>query len=275
MTRITGKTLIGWGFTPGPWFPDAISTAQGMSDNGCPEHDIKNALEASKPKEPEILPLKSYGLGANGFEILMDFGSGNTFGKDARDNINAVCETMAQVMRTPVAEKGVVLPDACPAGPVGTIPVGGVVRSKYLHPGWHSADICCSVMCSVFREGTDPRKLLNAVQTHTHFGGGGRDGDRFPFIETPEALDAIEAFEDNYFLHNLMKTGMEHMGTQGDGNHFASVGWLRSTGQVCLVTHHGSRKPGAELYKKGIKLAAKQTKKISPAVQKQNAWIVD
>ena len=36
-----------------------------------------------------------------------------------------------------------------------------------------------------------------------------------------------------------------HFGTQGDGNHFFFVGRIASTGETALVTHHGSRKPGA------------------------------
>jgi RNA-splicing ligase RtcB len=63
------------------------------------------------------------------------------------------------------------------------------------------------------------------------------------------------------------------MGTQGDGNHFAFVGKSRATGQVALVTHHGSRGPGALLYKEGMKVAEKFRKKLSPKTLKQNAWI--
>ncbi|WP_204288294.1 hypothetical protein, partial [Proteus mirabilis] len=77
------------------------------------------------------------------------------------------------LMRTPVIRAGAIMPDACPAGPVGTIPVGGVAVSEAIHPGMHSADICCSMAISVF-PGTAPLALLDAVHQVTHFGPGGR-----------------------------------------------------------------------------------------------------
>jgi hypothetical protein len=44
------------------------------------------------------------------------------------------------------------------------------------------------------------------------------------------------------------------MGTQGDGNHFF-LSDFKNTGNTMLVTHHGSRAPGAALYDKGMKVA--------------------
>jgi RNA-splicing ligase RtcB len=63
------------------------------------------------------------------------------------------------------------------------------------------------------------------------------------------------------------------MGTQGDGNHFAFVGVSEKTGNTMLVTHHGSRGPGALLYKRGMAVAEKWRVKLSEGVLKQNAWI--
>ncbi|WP_457825644.1 hypothetical protein, partial [Staphylococcus aureus] len=55
-------------------------------------------------------------------------------------NVEAVTRSMDLLMRTPVIRGGAIMPDACPAGPVGTIPVGGVAVSEAIHPGMHSAD---------------------------------------------------------------------------------------------------------------------------------------
>jgi RNA-splicing ligase RtcB len=63
------------------------------------------------------------------------------------------------------------------------------------------------------------------------------------------------------------------MGTQGDGNHFLFIGRSRATGRVAMVTHHGSRGPGAVLYKLGMEVAEKFRRKLSPETLKQNAWI--
>ena len=45
-------------------------------------------------------------------------------------NVDSVIKTMKEVMKTPTVVDGAVMPDACPAGSVGTIPVGGVVATK-------------------------------------------------------------------------------------------------------------------------------------------------
>jgi tRNA-splicing ligase RtcB len=61
-----------------------------------------------------------------------------------QQNIDYVRLSMQQLMRTPTVVTGAIMPDACPAGPVGTIPLGGVVVARNaIHPGMHSADICC------------------------------------------------------------------------------------------------------------------------------------
>lgn len=63
------------------------------------------------------------------------------------------------------------------------------------------------------------------------------------------------------------------MGPQGDGNHFLFIGASRATGWVAMVTHHGSRGPGSLLYKGGMEVAERFHRALSPATQKQNAWI--
>jgi len=71
----------------------------------------------------------------------------------------------------------------------------------------------------------------------------------------------------------VVGTSIEHFATQGDGNHFAYVGTLKSSGETALVTHHGSRSPGARLYSKGMKIAEGVRKTLSPETLPQNAWI--
>jgi tRNA-splicing ligase RtcB len=165
---------------------------------------------------------------------------------------------------------GAVMPDACPAGSApGTIPVGGVVAAKdAIHPGMHSADICCSMALSVLGD-VDPTAVLDAGMKLSHFGGGGRPHSHD--MQPPESLMA--EFADNKFLAMTTEAARRHFGTQGDGNHFFYVGRLASTGQVALVTHHGSRKPGALLYKAGMDLAESYRRRLSPETPPHNAWI--
>ena len=255
---ITGKQLIAWGYAPGTYFKDALPAANAVLEAGGDEAAIRAAVDQFVP--PPTTPLRPHGELAYFRNIEADT-------EDDAANIASVDETMALLMRTPTIKAGAVMPDACPAGPKGTIPVGGVVAAENaIHPGFHSADICCSVMVSVFGD-VDPVKVMDLGMARTHFGGGGRRDDR---LAAPAIL---QQFDDNPFLTGLADAGHDHFGTQGDGNHFFYVGRIKSRGDIALVTHHGSRKPGAMLYKRGMQAAERYRTRTSPETLKQNAWI--
>ncbi|SHF74327.1 RNA-splicing ligase RtcB, repairs tRNA damage [Litoreibacter ascidiaceicola] len=264
MTPITGTILKGWGHTPGPAFPNLIDRANDMLRSGADIDAIQTALAAEIPKQPAQISLHEDG------EVVFHENL-TPADADEEKNLAKVRETMRAVMRTPTVVGGAILPDACPAGPVGTIPVGGVVAAQNaIHPGMHSADICCSLMLTDLGD-ADPTTVLDAASAVTHFGPGGRpQGNRFTV-----SLDLLDAFRANPFLSNAktVRAAQEHMGTQGDGNHFLFVGKSRATGNTILVTHHGSRGPGAKLYKAGMEVAEKYRKRHSPMTLKQNAWI--
>lgn len=256
---ITGKDLVEAGFQPGKWFGKAIAEANRvLSDGG----DAASALEAARAFQPgPVIPLQS----VDGVVIHANIQADNDL---EVANVEKVQETMCALVRTPVVRAAAIMPDACPAGPLGTIPVGGVVASEAIHPGMHSADICCSMAISVM-PGVDPKDLLDAVQSVTHFGPGGRaPEDRL----SPSAA-TLDAFRANPFLRDIVDAGVAHFGTQGDGNHFSYVGTMKSSGETVLVTHHGSRAPGARLYKAGMKVAEQFRLKLSPETMKGNAWI--
>lgn len=246
---ITGKDLINAGIKPGRWFKDALAAANAAGDDW---------VEAAKAMAPAQLELND-----NPPDYFVNI-DGDC------DNVKAVKTSMDLIMKTPVVKAGAIMPDVCPAGPLGTIPVGGVVASTEIHPGMHSADICCSVMLTNLGN-VNPSSVLDISEMITHFGYGGRkQGSRVTV-----SYDLLKEFEGNKFLcsKQIMQAAQEHMGTQGDGNHFLFVGTLKSTGETCLVTHHGSRKPGALLYKAGMVVAEKCRKEVSPKTLKQNAWI--
>lgn len=186
------------------------------------------------------------------------------------NNIAKVKETFADLMKTPVISAGAVMPDACPAGPLGTIPVGGVAASTGIHPGMHSADICCSMAISVLSN-VDPKDVLDAAVKITHFGAGGRSKSDVNKFEISD--DLLAKFEANPFLSGIIREAKAHFATQGDGNHFFYVGHMKSTGEVTIVTHHGSRAPGAMLYKAGMEVAERYRRSISPETRPHNAWI--
>ncbi len=263
--ELTSDMLKSWGHVPGPEFGKLLGFGRAAAATGVDLERIRSKLETMKPP-PAPPTTQLHDTGAMSFHMNID-----ATDADEEDNVKKVRQTMTVVMRTPTVVAGAIMPDACPAGPMGTIPVGGVVATKNaIHPGMHSADICCSVMLSNLGD-ADPARVLDAAQSATHFGPGGRkQGQRFTVSQK-----MVDAFRENPFLDGpkIQRMIQEHMGTQGDGNHFLFVGKSRATGDTCMVTHHGSRGPGAVLYKLGMIVAEKFRKKLSPDTLKQNAWI--
>ncbi|WP_109833336.1 RtcB family protein [Reichenbachiella versicolor] len=256
--NINGNKLIELGFEPDKWFKEAI---EHINDQQLNETEMKEYL-AQLRAEPMVSLL----------EHPVDF-SINIRAEESieQENVDSVVSSMKEVMRTPTVVDGAIMPDACPTGPIGTIPVGGVVVAKNaIHPGMHSADICCSVMLTDLGK-VDPKLVMDTAMEVTHFGPGGRDREtqfRFP-------SELLELFESNKLLNDqkMISASRSHLGTQGDGNHFLFVGQSKLTGNTMVVTHHGSRGVGANLYDKGMKIAEKYRKKLSKETLKQNAWI--
>jgi RNA-splicing ligase RtcB len=256
--KVDGKQLIALGFRPGKWFGEALDHINNQELQG---DEMMNYLDQFRMPDPIALRNEPAA-----FSINIEAES-----EQEVQNVNSVIQTMEELMKTPTLVGGSIMPDSCPTGSVGTIPVGGVAVAKNaIHPGMHSADICCSVMLTDYGK-TDPKTILDAAHQNTHFGPGGRPrGAQFTL---PQELK--ERFELNPYLNSnkMHSLAQEHLGTQGDGNHFLFVGRLKSTGNTVVVTHHGSRAPGALLYKKGMAMAEHFRKQLSPETLKQNAWI--
>jgi RNA-splicing ligase RtcB len=262
---ITGKTLITWGYAPGAWFAAAIPAAEKARAAGADEAAIRAIVDGFAPAPaPKPVALRAPG----GVPFTLNIRAEEP---EDGDNIAGVERHMAELMRVPTLVAGAVMPDACPAGSApGTIPVGGVVAAKdAIHPGFHSADICCSMAVTVFSKGVNPTAVLDAGMKLSHFGGGGRA--RGAHVCPP--VEVLEAFDANEFLKPHVSAAVEHFATQGDGNHFFYVGRVASSGAIALVTHHGSRKPGAMLYKAGMETAERMTRARSPETPRHNAWI--
>ena len=260
MTAVmSGQDLIDAGMSQGKWFRDALEAANRVLRDGGSSAEALTVALSHRPGQ--TLPLKA----PNDVPIYL-----NIRAEDAleQDNIEKVSATMRELARTPVVRAAAIMPDACPSGPVGTIPVGGVVASEAIHPGMHSADICCSMAISIF-PGVEPKALLDAAHAVTHFGPGGRPRG----AQMKPSKATLSAFQANPLLKEILSVGIDHFATQGDGNHFAFVGQMKSTGETALVTHHGSRAPGARLYDRGIKIANKFREQLSPETHRENAWI--
>lgn len=256
---ITGKTLIEWGFEPGPYFREAIANANRLEAEGYSQEQIFGGVMTMVPLPVETINYRTNALPYNVFlEPENDL---------ERANLALVNKHMDALMRVPTIVKAAVMPDACPSGSVeGTIPVGGVVACENaIHPGFHSADICCSMAISVFKRRGGLDNLFETAKRLTHFGPGRREKLVHPSNELKERFLA------NSFLRDLDPSF--HMATQGDGNHFLFVGTLESAGETAIVTHHGSRGLGATLYKRGMAVAQRHTKIVAPRVPLHQAWL--
>lgn len=257
-TLINGNDLIQLGFRQGAWFKEAILF---INENELEGEELMNYLEQFRLPNP-------IDLHSNSVPFYQNIKAENEL---EEKNVNDVVETMKTLLLTPTLTKGAIMPDACPTGGIGTIPVGGVVAAKNaIHPGMHSADICCSVMLTDFGK-INPKDVLDAAHSITHFGGGGRNREnqfRFP-------QEMLNMFQSNFLLNDekTISVARSHLGTQGDGNHFLFVGISKNTGNTMMVTHHGSRGVGANLFKKGMHIAEKFRRDLSPKTLPQNAWI--
>ncbi len=251
---ITGKDLVELGYASARWFKDVITYANEHQIYG---DELKNYIESVRPTHLELRA-----------EPLDYYKNIKAETEDEVANVESVFSTMDELMRTPTLVGGTVMPDACPTGP-GQIPVGGVVIAKNaIHPGMHSADICCSVMMTNFGK-VEPKIVLDIAHSVTHFGGGGRN----EYSVLPTELEDI--IKTNKYLNSekSLSLAKSHLGTQGDGNHFLFVGVSKNTGETMMVTHHGSRGFGANLYSQGMKVAEYFRKEISPKTPEKNAWI--
>ena len=156
-TKITGRDLLAMGFRQGKWMKNALKH---INENELYGDALDKYLEPFKTP-PEIKPYEQ----PESFKVNI-----RAENKVEEENVQSVLCTMNELMKTPTLVGGAVLPDACPTGPAGTIPVGGIAIAKNaIHPGMHSADICCSVMLTDFGS-VAPKDILDAAHHVTIFG---------------------------------------------------------------------------------------------------------
>jgi len=266
----TGRDLIAAGFQPKKGFNHLLTAANDLLTAGMDRDTILPQLLAATPPEPDPIVLRTNNIPFGDFlEDSVDTGNAYQVA-----NYTSVVQHMDALMRVTTIKGGAIMPDACPSGSaLGTIPVGGVVATENaIHPDFHSADVCCSMAITVFKRQDDPKTVLDVAQAITHFGPGKRAKS---FVRQHRDLtDLLASFGDNSFLAGLEGKAEEHFMTQGDGNHFLYLGHLESTGQLALVTHHGSRGLGAGLFKRGRQFAQKGLRSISAKIPPHQAWIV-
>ena len=278
--------LLTAGWPEGRRFGELLRRARALESSGLSRGEMLIQLEREFPKE-----LPRIGLHSSPRPLAEAIEAETP---EEHANVAAVRARMHELLHVPVVKRGVIMPDACPAGAgQATIPVGGGIEVENgILPGAHSADICCSMFATFFAANHPVGEMMDHLQKSTHFGPGGRPrGDQWksPVLEEP--------VWDNPFLTGLRSRAQDFLGTQGDGNHFAYIGrvqfsesqrtalasagrenlahWIeRREGEFyVLVTHHGSRGLGADLYKRGLVAARKWCAENARDIPDAAVWL--
>ena len=284
--EIKARDLIAAGWHEGRRLGAALRRARDLEADGLDRDALLARLEQEFPKQlivalprHEPAPLAEAITAENDEEIA---------------NVAAVRRRMHEMLRMPVVQRGAIMPDACPTGQApATIPVGGAIAvDNAIIPGAHSADICCSMFATFFPANHPTGEMMDHLQKITHFGPGGRPrGNQW----TSAVIE--EPVWDNPYLGGLRSRAQDFLGTQGDGNHFAYIGridftetqraaleaagytdlanWIerRDGAFNVLVTHHGSRGLGADVYKRGLKAATKWCRENAKDIPEAAAWL--
>ncbi len=285
--EIKARELIAAGWPEGERLGAILRRARELDATGLARPDLLARLEAEFPFElPAILPRP-------GPAPLAEAVVAETSAEAV--NLASARARMAELLHVPVVSRGAIMPDVCPSGHArATIPVGGAIAvENAIIPGAHSADICCSMFATFFAPNHPVGEVMDHLHKATHFGAGGRArGAQF----SSAVLD--EPVWDNPFLAHMRSRAQDFLGTQGDGNHFAYLGRIAFTeaqrtalaaaghtalaeaiartddgGFSVLVTHHGSRGLGADVYKRGQHAAREWCRKNTKDIPDAAVWL--
>lgn len=165
---------------------------------------------------------------------------------------------MVNAMRLPVSVAGALMPDAHHGY---GLPIGGVLATEgAVTPYAVGVDIACRMMLSVLpielKAGApDPLSRhesdwIRVIERNTRFGAGaaftGRDRREAPVLDEDWGITEV--------TRGLREKACEQLGTSGGGNHFVDVGEIefaesyggvRAGRYVAILSHSGSRGPGA------------------------------
>lgn len=284
--EIKGRDLLAAGWHEGKRLGTALRRARELEASGMDRTTMLMQLEEEFPKQPPLIEPRSHSAPlAEAIEAEND---------EEIANVTTVRQRMREILRMPTVQRGAIMPDACPTSPApATIPVGGAIAvENAIIPGAHSADICCSMFASFFPANHPTSEMMDHLQKVTHFGPGGRPrGEQW----TSAVLE--EPMWDNPFLSGLRSRAQDFLGTQGDGNHFAYIGRIQFTDTQraalaaagyddlaqaierrngdfnVLVTHHGSRGLGADVYKRGLKAAKRWCSENAKHIPDAAVWL--
>lgn len=283
---MSGNDILKLGVPQGPLIKKALERHKELLQKGLHPTEIPDLLKKEfQRQEQSQLSLRQIPL------PIAVAASAKT--PEEEQNLSAAQKKMEELTLCPVIQRAALMPDTCPSGhEFGCIPVGGALETEHhILPAAHSSDVCCSLHTSLFSCPQPPQTILNALQQSTQFGPHSHP-------EPPWHPVLGEPVWQNPFLKGLEPIAQKHLQTQGDGNHFASLGKIPSSHLLghaldkegyyaeakplltlpdsplwALTTHHGSRALGAHIYKRGLEKAIQWTQTLLKNAPKSLAWI--
>jgi tRNA-splicing ligase RtcB (3'-phosphate/5'-hydroxy nucleic acid ligase) len=184
-------------------------------------------------------------------------------------------DQMANTMRLPVSVAGALMPDAH----VGYgLPIGGVLAtSNAVIPYAVGVDIACRMMMTVFdmppeRLAKDRERFATIIERNTLFGAGQS------FRRRSEHAVMDEDWCCTPVCATLKDKAWGQLGSSGSGNHFVEFGEFEVAGAVgplkpgryaALLSHSGSRGPGAMIAAHYSKLA----RQLHPELPKELSYL--
>jgi RNA-splicing ligase RtcB len=281
-----GNDILQLGIPQGPLVKKALERHKELLESGINPKEIPDLLkkEFQRQEQPQL------SLRQSPLPIAV---AASAKTPEEEQNLAAAQNKMQELTLCPIITRAALMPDTCPSGQeFGCIPVGGaIVTENQILPAAHSSDVCCSMHTSLFSTRESPQTILNALEQTTRFGPHAHsEPPRHPVLEEP--------VWQNPFLKGLEPLAQKHLQTQGDGNHFASLGKIPSSHLLghalhkegyyeeakpllshpdtplwALTTHHGSRSLGAHIYKRGLEKAIEWTQKLLKNAPKSLAWL--
>lgn len=187
---------------------------------------------------------------------------------------------MENACRLPVAVRGALMPDAH----LGYgLPIGGVLAAdNAVIPYAVGVDIACRMKLTVLdlpvaALSDEKQRLIGALERETRFGIGAS----FQKRSRREHAILDEDWDANPVTKKLKDRAWKQLGSSGSGNHFVEFGTLefaeddlglKAGTYVALLSHSGSRGPGARVAGHYSKLA----RKLHPELPRQLqhlAWL--
>ncbi|HWL93128.1 MAG TPA: RtcB family protein [Phycisphaerae bacterium] len=288
------RELINLGFEEGPVIGAILKGCEAASAAGLSIEDVRDQVRRLR-EAPESFQTHPYFKEAadilcrptvTRYDLRSAAAARHLFGIWGEHQIDTgAIDQMANAMRLPISVGGALMPDAH----IGYgLPIGGVLATQgAVIPYAVGVDIACRMMLSVLPIEVKPglpdpidkseSELIRVIERNTRFGAGaefkGSDLRDDPVMDEDWSITGV--------TQAMKPTARGQLGTSGGGNHFVDVGEIEFLTEfhgvpagryVAMLSHSGSRGPGARTCEYYSKLAMSLHPDLPPEL-KRLAWL--